>query len=344
MRRGNGTADLQPCSLAINCRCKRLQLDTHDHLQRCASDGSPRRSTAHSTAVCAQAVQSPTEIRRKVEVESPALIALGLGFLLGLKHATDADHVVAVSTIVSEYRSAWRGIWVGASWGLGHTTPLLIVGTAILLIKGSLIDVYDEYSHYLEFGVGIMLVLLGLQVFWRLKGQNLHLHEHTHQETLHVHIHSHDKDMETVDKAVHPFVALAGRPVFRVKSYVNWSGARPCRKRRRHAGRPGYGCRSLFLRRHGLPYAFWRGHHPFHVHLDRPYGHPLFAVRSVPQDQCRRCRIGRHLEHRVRFPTYVRVGHSERLVGHCGRTDICRSGELPRDPSGCIDQRPSLIS
>ena len=153
-------------------------------------------------------------------MESPALIALGLGFLLGLKHATDADHVVAVSTIVSEYHSAWRGVWVGASWGLGHTTPLLIVGTAILLIKGSLIDVYDEYSHYLEFGVGIMLVLLGLQVFWRLKGQNLHVHEHTHQETLHMHIHSHDRDVETVDKAVHPFLALAGKPVFRVKSYV----------------------------------------------------------------------------------------------------------------------------
>ena len=75
-------------------------------------------------------------------MESPALMALGLGLILGLKHATDADHVVAVSTIVSEYRNAWRGIWVGASWGLGHTTPLLIVGIAILLLKESVLEFY----------------------------------------------------------------------------------------------------------------------------------------------------------------------------------------------------------
>ena len=65
-------------------------------------------------------------------VESGALAALALGFLLGLKHATDADHVVAVSTIVGEYRNVWRGVWIGGSWGLGHTTPLLVLGVIIL--------------------------------------------------------------------------------------------------------------------------------------------------------------------------------------------------------------------
>lgn len=92
---------------------------------------------------------------------SGAVTALVLGLLLGLKHATDADHVVAVSTIVSEYRNAWRGLWVGVSWGLGHTTPLVVVGIAILLLKEPAAQLYEDYAPFLEFGVGIMLVLLG---------------------------------------------------------------------------------------------------------------------------------------------------------------------------------------
>ena len=152
-------------------------------------------------------------------MESAALVALGLGLLLGLKHATDADHVVAVSTIVSEYRNAWRGIWVGASWGLGHTTPLLIVGTGILLLKDTIADRYEEFSPILEFGVGIMLVFLGAQVFWRLRQQNLHLHEHMEEEKPHVHIHSHQPAQETVGEAPHGFFQ-PGKPFFRLKSYV----------------------------------------------------------------------------------------------------------------------------
>ena len=121
-------------------------------------------------------------------MESAALVALTLGFLLGLKHATDADHVVAVSTIISEYRNAWRGIWIGASWGLGHTTPLLIIGTAILLVKESLIDQYETVAPYLEFLVGIMLIFLGIQVFWNLKRRNVHLHEHLEEDPPHAQI------------------------------------------------------------------------------------------------------------------------------------------------------------
>ena len=152
-------------------------------------------------------------------MDSPALVALGLGFLLGLKHATDADHVVAISTIVSEYRNAWRGIWVGASWGLGHTTPLLIVGTGILLLKGAIADQYEDFAPILEFGVGIMLVLLGLQVFWNLRRGNLHMHEHTEEDQPHIHIHSHDPKEENVEKAAHPFFQ-PGKPFFRLKSYL----------------------------------------------------------------------------------------------------------------------------
>ena len=152
-------------------------------------------------------------------MESSALVALTLGLLLGLKHATDADHVVAISTIVSEYRNAWRGIWIGASWGLGHTTPLLIVGTAILFLKGTVAEQYETFSSYLEFGVGIMLVFLGVQVFWTLRRRRFHLHEHLEEENPHVHLHGHQTEIEPVEEADHGFFR-PGKPFFRLKSYL----------------------------------------------------------------------------------------------------------------------------
>ncbi|MBI4198353.1 MAG: sulfite exporter TauE/SafE family protein [Chloroflexi bacterium] len=155
-------------------------------------------------------------------MDSTALVVLGLGLLLGLKHATDADHVVAISTIVSEYRNAWRGIWVGASWGLGHTTPLLALGTLILLLRGRFMDRYSDAAPYLEFLVGIMLVFLGLQVFWNLLRKRLHLHEHLEEEHPHTHIHAHAPGEETADsrrEGIHHFFS-PGKPFFRLKSYV----------------------------------------------------------------------------------------------------------------------------
>ncbi|HET8967195.1 MAG TPA: hypothetical protein VFN20_13305, partial [Candidatus Acidoferrum sp.] len=62
-----------------------------------------------------------------------ALLILGIGFLLGMRHATDPDHVVAVSTIVSRERSIPRAGWIGILWGIGHTLTILIVGAAIIL-------------------------------------------------------------------------------------------------------------------------------------------------------------------------------------------------------------------
>lgn len=152
-----------------------------------------------------------------MDISSGALAALVLGLLLGLKHATDADHVVAVSTIVSEYRNAWRGLWVGASWGLGHTTPLLILGTVILLMKERVADRYEAVAPFLEFGVGIMLVLLGLQVFWNLRHRLIHVHEHGHPQDPHSHLHTHE--LATPPGSHHGFFQ-PGKPFFRLKSYV----------------------------------------------------------------------------------------------------------------------------
>lgn len=154
-----------------------------------------------------------------MDMQSGALLALTLGFLLGLKHATDADHVVAVSTIVSEYRNAWRGIWVGVSWGLGHSTPLLVLGVIILLLKEAVLNRYEEVASILEFGVAIMLVFLGAQVFWNLRRGRLHVHQHTHDDATHLHIHAtHELDADAGIETPHGFFQ-AGRPFFRAKSY-----------------------------------------------------------------------------------------------------------------------------
>ena len=153
-------------------------------------------------------------------MQSGMLAALVLGFLLGLKHATDADHVIAVSTIVSEYRNPWRGLWIGASWGLGHTTPLLVLGLVILVLKETVLQPYEALAPYFELGVGAMLILLGFQVFWNLKRGKLHVHEHTHDKP-HVHIHAtHGTDDQPEHGQIHGILLKPGKPFFRPKSFL----------------------------------------------------------------------------------------------------------------------------
>lgn len=89
---------------------------------------------------------------------SSALSVALLGFLLGLRHATDADHVVAVTTIVSHERSFIRAARVGALWGIGHSLTLMFVGGAIVLFR---IVIPPRVGLGLEFGVALMLILLG---------------------------------------------------------------------------------------------------------------------------------------------------------------------------------------
>lgn len=81
-----------------------------------------------------------------------------LGVLLGLRHATDADHVVAVTTIVAREKSLARAAWVGAVWGLGHTLTLLLLGGAIIAFR---IVIPPRVGLGLEFGVALMLIGLG---------------------------------------------------------------------------------------------------------------------------------------------------------------------------------------
>ncbi|MDP2744499.1 MAG: urease accessory protein UreH [Dehalococcoidia bacterium] len=164
------------------------------------------------------------------------LQVLILGFLLGLRHALDPDHLVAVTTIVSEYRNPLRAIWVGVSWGLGHTTTLFLVGVFLLLAK---VSMPERLAVFFEFVVGIVLVVLGVQIFWSFRRGRVHLHPHEHDGEPHLHFHSH---AETPEHSHHRLAwnnwaqfLIAGiipgehrpaelrkslKPFFRAKSYI----------------------------------------------------------------------------------------------------------------------------
>jgi ABC-type nickel/cobalt efflux system permease component RcnA len=122
-----------------------------------------------------------------------ALLALGLVF--GLKHATEIDHVVAVSTIVSEHRSVFRSALVGGLWGLGHTASLIIVGMLVLVFR---VAIPQRVANWLEFGVALMIIGLGVLAITRVLRQraDIHLHRHTHDGQSHVHVHFHEHGTE----------------------------------------------------------------------------------------------------------------------------------------------------
>lgn len=132
-------------------------------------------------------------------MEYSLVAILGLGFLLGLKHATDADHVVAVTTFVSQERSLLRSCWIGLFWGTGHTLSLVIAGSFILLFK---INVSDRLSGWLELAVAAMLVGLGARVLYQVWKDQLQLHRHPHTHAsgkaphAHWHLHIHGKRNE----------------------------------------------------------------------------------------------------------------------------------------------------
>ncbi len=122
--------------------------------------------------------------------EMGTISILGLGFILGLKHALDADHLVAVSTIVSERKGFWSGSLVGALWGVGHTASLLAVG---LLVIAFHFNIPERMAMGMEFAVALMLVGLGAQVLWKVhRGAVFHVHAHEHDHRLHIHPHLHE--------------------------------------------------------------------------------------------------------------------------------------------------------
>jgi hypothetical protein len=122
-----------------------------------------------------------------------------LGLVIGLRHAMEADHVAAVSTILaSSDRKLRRAPILGALWGLGHTATLFVAGLIVLLLA---ISIPEKVSGTLEFGVGMMLVFLGATTLTGFKAgkflqgmfkRHTHQHIHVHEDTGVVHSHEHD--------------------------------------------------------------------------------------------------------------------------------------------------------
>ena len=81
-------------------------------------------------------------------------VVLSIGLLFGLKHATEVDHVVAISTIVSRHQNVFRSAIVGALWGAGHTVSLLVMGAIVLSLR---VTIPETVSNWLEFGVAVIL-------------------------------------------------------------------------------------------------------------------------------------------------------------------------------------------
>ena len=145
-------------------------------------------------------------VESNINVAAPTGILL-LGLVTGLRHSIEADHVAAVlSVVASNRKNIKRASMLGAIWGLGHTTSLFVAGLVVLLLA---VNISDTISNRLEFGVGIMLVFLGVTTFtgWRIgkffKGlrhrksssSSSHDHIHHHQgNVVHSHRHVHDDE------------------------------------------------------------------------------------------------------------------------------------------------------
>jgi len=129
-----------------------------------------------------------------------ALGVLGIGLVYGLKHATEADHIVAVSAIVSEHRQLVRAAVVGGLWGAGHTASLIIVGVFVLALR---IAIPEHVASWLEFAVALMIIGLGIAAFRRAlrSRSDFHLHKHDHGDLTHAHIHFHDGGRRHINPA-----------------------------------------------------------------------------------------------------------------------------------------------
>ncbi|MBR1124222.1 urease accessory protein [Bradyrhizobium lablabi] len=126
---------------------------------------------------------------------------LGLGFLLGMQHALEADHIAAVSSIAARRSRVGDIVKHGLTWGLGHTLTLFVfAGAAILLGRA----IPETVARPLEAAVGLMLIGLGAHVLWRLWCDRVHFHSHGHGDgTVHFHAHSHAGEATPHTRAAH---------------------------------------------------------------------------------------------------------------------------------------------
>lgn len=126
---------------------------------------------------------------------------LGFGFLLGMQHALEADHIAAVSSIAARRSEVGDIVRHGLTWGLGHTLTLFAFAGAALLLGHA---IPESFARPIETAVGVMLVGLGAHVLWRLWRDRVHFHRHGHGDgTVHFHAHSHAGEIAPHGRAAH---------------------------------------------------------------------------------------------------------------------------------------------
>lgn len=130
----------------------------------------------------------------------PASLIL-LGALAGMAHALEPDHLAAVGAMAAGKSSRRSLVMRGAAWGLGHMLTLFLMCTAVIFF-GMILT--DQMAARLESAVGLMLVLLGGEVLYRLRRARVHFHVHSHEDgERHFHAHSHRGDTDPHDPRRH---------------------------------------------------------------------------------------------------------------------------------------------
>ncbi len=121
------------------------------------------------------------------------LSLLFIGFLIGMRHALEADHVAAVASLATGTDSLKSAVKHGAVWGLGHTIALFLFGSIVILTDSIM---PENMAMGLEFAVGVMLILLGIDVIQKMLRDRVHFHTHQHdnrQQHFHAHKHNNEK-------------------------------------------------------------------------------------------------------------------------------------------------------
>ena len=132
------------------------------------------------------------------------LSIIAVGFFLGMRHATDPDHVIAITTIVTRQRQLTRAALTGAFWGVGHTLTIFVVGALIILFN---VVIPTRIGLSMEFSVALMLIVLGIMnvvAFMRsasaisagagVDSEIVHAHSHAHGDYVHTHAHGHSAE------------------------------------------------------------------------------------------------------------------------------------------------------
>jgi ABC-type nickel/cobalt efflux system permease component RcnA len=158
---------------------------------------------------------------------------IALGFFLGMRHATDPDHVIAVTTIVSREKRIWTSAWIGVFWGIGHTFTIFAIGTAIIVFD---MVIPPRLGLSMELSVGVMLIVLGaMNVLSFIRGlpvpaeeapgaggqlgtDGLHSHVHAHGDYVHTHPHWHSPERHPHTEQQTP-VARLDRMLLKFRPY-----------------------------------------------------------------------------------------------------------------------------